>query len=355
MIQAAGPIEGGTRNELPTQDVVDARILGRRQSGKTTKPEEYDPIEGIYRAGDDSGFLLQFPPNQHGVLFAMAILDGVSEGGMGHECSFNSAREIRTALYKRFVTRPRDKRYTNDEIGGTVADPILSSVNHARFREGQNLLRAGKLKVGTTTYGSSLALALVQDYDREGRRVPLLHTWFTADSDLELFMLDDKRIAFLLGLNLPHNIPGALVRHDLHPISQQFADPDGTKVLVEQIPDISLAKIRALYDEQKAGTADTSGIYTSLGSHPDQFRIYYQRVVLPQAGETWQEHPLTKVRVVGMTDGLHGYSTQEQRMNTLGFARSLDDEVTNLLNLVQMKDPDDRMVASAQISLKPTF
>lgn len=273
---------------------------GRKDKVAAGKPNGVE--EGICRGGDDCAFFLRFPPNIHEVLIAGAVVDGVSEGGLGHEAAFSVAKGIRERLFSLFLS-PAGGRYTRDDVAQRVLDEMRMINQIIRNERLMNLkrIRQAKAPQDEDTYAATAAIFLLQTgYDPQtGEPRLYLHSWSIGDSFVGIALrIPGKRRIFssykILRINIPHNVAGALALRELGISNMPF----------ENLPGLTIEEQTRVVESYEKTYGSCGRIYAAFGFEDDLLpeRIDYRRVVLPSETEAqargW--------RIVAMTDGIWG-------------------------------------------------
>lgn len=320
-------------------------IIGVAAEGKSDKVKKGKPNkveEGICRGGDDCALFWRFAPNQHEILVGGMVLDGVSEGGLGHEAAFSAGKRVRRLLTSLFL-QSRKRRFIRNEVAGEVLGKMQGVNKGIRFERKQKLARIKKEKKpgDGDTYATTETLFLVQKgYDsKTGEPRLYLHTWSTGDSFVGVGLKIDENPYEIYRMNIPHNIPGALAAGELGVAGMS----------PEELTNLTISQQSKKVEEFEE-THASSSIYGGLG-FKDEFeegKVDYQRIVLPIG------LGIENLRIVTMSDGIWG--TAEPRR----IAKVLEDFQGNeaamkLVSLGKEKDLDDccAVVASLKISKAP--
>lgn len=313
---------------------------GRSDKVRRGKPNRAE--EGICRGGDDCSFFQRFAPNQHEVLISGMVLDGVSEGGLGHEAAFSAAKRVRRLLTHLFL-RPREKGYILNEVAGTVLAKIQAVNKGIRFERKQKLERIKKEKKSSDedTYAATGALFLVQKgYDsKTGRQCLYLHTWSIGDSFVGVGVKIGERPYEVYRLNIPHNIPGALTKAELG-IGTMSPGVLAGLTIGEQ-KRVLERKEREIDETYKSGILGAFGFDDKLGEE----KIDYQRIILPTGSK------IQKLDIVAMSDGVWG-TADSQRITKVLESSQGNKAAMGLTALGKELDLDDccAVVASLKAS-----
>lgn len=294
--QGAGiPLEARESKEWEPKFIIGMAAEGRSDKVGKGKPNRVE--EGICRGGDDCAFFQRFHPNKHEVLIGGMVLDGVSEGGLGHEAAFSAGKRIRKLLTYLFL-RPRGKRYTREEVAGTVLGKMQGVNKGIRFERKQKLARIKREKTldDADTYATTGALFLVQKgYDsKTGEPLLYLHTWSTGDSFIGVGLKIDNNPYAIYRMNIPHNIPGALTKAAL---GIGMMSPESlAQLTIEEQQRVLERKEREIDETYKSRIFGGFGFDDELGEE----KIDYQRIILSIGTK------IQSLRIVAMTDGIWG-------------------------------------------------
>lgn len=299
-------------------------VASEGRSDKVAKGKQNRIEEGICRGGDDCAFFQRFHPNKHEVLISGMVLDGVSEGGLGHEAAFSAGKRIRKLLTNLFL-QPR-KRFTRNEVAGEVLGKMQGVNQGIRFERNQKLARIKKEKGPSDqdTYATTGALFLVQKgYDsRTGEPRLYLHTWSTGDSFVGVGLKIDKKPYEVYRMNVPHNIAGDFAARDLG-IAEMSTEELANLTIGQQ------SKKVAEFEE----TYSSSVISGAFGFEDklEEDKVDYQRIILPAGPK------VKNLRIVAMTDGIWGtveprkitavlenFQGNEAAMKLVGLGKELD-------------------------------
>lgn len=371
---ATSAIAGSERPGKAEREFTHQISLGLFANGRSDKignGRKFDGAEkiglwSVERGGDDISFVYATPYSvqSEGLLVFGGVLDGVSQGGRGDQASLAAAQALIPRL-DTFFSRIKYPPMSRDEIEWSVVEAIVAAndaVNHHREQLWSQPDRGG---LEENVMGTTLALFAVQE--SEGKLY--LHTWYSGDSQVLVFVgLDDGR-KLLFPVVVPHDIWGEGAQQETGFVNEvdndkvllRSQDPAQTGSMTtedkQQRYKAAIAAFVAQHGKDRAEDLE-SMIRHAIGFNKKRPTVNYERIALSAFADQFAGSRVINLKVTALTDGVTRYVSFDNQVEACS-GGSMPHEwnyasqtAQQLARLSGLADADDR--SAAVIELRPS-